>query len=378
MGVFTNWRALMLAIAIAASVAVPSIAIAFGPVAGAIVFFTQRPIRLRLDATNIAVIVYGVFVAASLLWSAYPMTTLRTAIDVAAFGILFIAVRIVTTRATELRLMAAAYLAGCVILVARFLVQAAFWPPKNDSHRLHLVDVNANYAAYALAAGLAVAVLLWATGDKTRREALTLGILGVTLVGGILLLETRSALISVGLLAIWLLICKVLPHPPIKSLVAVASVSAAAITLGLIDTASLAIESLLGRPTGDWSGRLLMWPVAREAWLENPLVGSGAGTFIKTAPFEAATHNLILELGTGLGIIGVALFLSVLWFALRRRDALLVGCFIAVSASSYLTGSWDTAAAAWALLAIFASLPVRPTKTVIASGLEQEEALTKR
>jgi len=114
------------------------------------------------------------------------------------------------------------------------------------------------------------------------------------------------------------------------------------------------VESLLGRPTGDWSGRLVVWPLAREWWLDHFILGSGVSTFAGANPMKIGAHDLVLEIGAGLGLVGVLLFLCFLFFSVFRQPPLLVGSLIAVTAASYITGHWELAPAAWVLLAIFA------------------------
>ncbi len=129
-----------------------------------------------------------------------------------------------------------------------------------------------------------------------------------------------------------------------------------------MDQASLAFENVFGRATGDWSGRLIIWPVARDFWAseDNFWFGAGAGAFQLSNYYQVGAHNFILELGTGMGTVGVLVYVAVLWTSLGKqatgtdpRGRVLVGCFIAASALSYLTGFWDHSPAAWIGVAVF-------------------------
>ncbi|MET0418965.1 MAG: hypothetical protein ABW022_23370, partial [Actinoplanes sp.] len=123
------------------------------------------------------------------------------------------------------------------------------------------------------------------------------------------------------------------------------------------------LDRLYGRPTGDISGRLSIWPYALSTWSESPLGGSGAGVFIGTNPFEIGPHNLLLTVGNDLGLVGVALYFGTIAGALvvaarTGRAGLLTACaFVAVMLPICLTGQWETSLAFWLVLALVTVLP---------------------
>lgn len=358
-------RTFMMAAVAALSVFDPGTAVTFGPLVAAVVLFSGRPERLRMDAPLMLGLALVLLSAASAWWSEYPDVSLGAAMTYAIVVALFIATRDVIQTLQQLRIVAAGYLTGCAVLVYRLWRENAVQVTTFEGSRLDLGGLNVNYAGYAFAAGFAMIALLWATKRRTAGGWLWLAAAAASIALGIVLSGTRGALIGLGLMIVWLLICWATKTPPIRMLVAAALVGAAAITTGAIDKASLAFESMFGRATGDWSGRLIIWPIARDTWFsaDNFWVGSGAATFRLSNVFQVGAHNFILEVGTGLGVIGVLIYGGILWTSLGARSAgsdprvkILIGCFIAASAFSYLTGYWDYAPAAWVGVAVFSRL----------------------
>ena len=231
--------------------------------------------------------------------------------------------------------------------------------------------------------------LLWVTKSRTFRQRAGIFTAAVILIVGIQLADTRGAFVGLALIAFWLLLSAMFKRPPMKLLVFAVLVAAWAIVTGVFDKLSLAVEGIFERATGDWSGRLIIWPMAREDWTQNIMFGTGASTFMNENSFGIGAHDLILELGTGLGLVGVVLYVILLWSSLGKRTAaagprrgkVLVGSFIAVSTFSYLTGVWDLAPAAWIGLAVFSRVGLlgkdpamqwrtaKPTPSIIPSGL---------
>lgn len=355
----------IMAAAAALSVYDPAIAGTWGVWAAAAAVVLSRPLRLRIDAPLVLGALLAVSAAASSLWSTFPDASLGAARNYAVVVALFIAARHVIQTLRQLRTVAVGYLAGCAVLVYRVWHENAKQVSELEGGRLDLGGLNVNYAGYAFVAGFAMIALLWCTKRRTPGTRLWLTAAGASIVLGIVLSDTRGALIGLGLMVAWLLMCFAAKTPPLRLLVGTVIVAAVAITTGAVDQASLAFENVFGRATGDWSGRLIIWPIARDFWVsgDNFWFGSGAGTFQLSNYFEVGAHNLILELGTGLGLVGVLIYVAVLWTSLGRRSTvadargkILLGCFIAASALSYLTGFWDHSPAAWIGVAVFSRL----------------------
>lgn len=324
----------------------------------------SRPLRLRIDAPLVLSTLLVALTALSSLWSKFPDASTGAARNYAVVVVMFIAVRHVIQTIQQLRTVAVGYLAGCAVLVYRVWHENARQVSALEGGRLDLAGLNVNYAGYAFIAGFAMIALLWGTKRRTPGARLWLTAAGASIVLGIVLSDTRGALIGLGLMVAWLLMCLAAKKPPIRLLVGAVVVAAAAITTGAVDQASLAFENVFGRATGDWSGRLIVWPVARDFWAseDNFWFGAGAGAFQLSNYYQVGAHNFILELGTGMGIVGVLVYVAVLWTSLGKRTGadprgkILVGCFIAASALSYLTGFWDHSPAAWVGVGVFSRL----------------------
>ncbi len=350
-------RTLALALIGALVVCVPTVALIVGPFIAATVVLTSRPIRLRMDWASWAAVTLAAWSLASVLWSDQTMVTVRGAATFGAGLVIFILLRSSVSTVEHLRAVAIGYLVGCIALFVRIAVLAATWTTRQTIYRLNLPDVNANYAGYAFALGFAMIILVFATGPRNRWWHIALVVGAVVLAAGIILADTRASFASPVILILWLVVSRFTKKPPLVTLTALIGIAAVAIVTGVADKASLVFESLLGRPTGDWSGRLTIWPVAREWWLGHLLTGTGMNTFARSDNHIIGPHNVLLDLGVDLGVVGVLLFLAILWFALSKpNEKSLVGAFIAVSALGYLTGVWESTPAAWAGLAVFSSL----------------------
>lgn len=350
----TDLPAFLISLLAAMSTFEPGIVLKAGPVLCSVLWFAVRPLTLRADTTVVAALGFSVWSILSIVWSSSTEATVTSALTLSSCIVLFIFARTWIWTSRQLLLVIGGYLIGCLIsaalLTGRVLASGG---------RTSIDAVNINYLAYAFAAGFAmVVVLLQARRAGVRGMVFPLSIL-VVLSVGIMVSQTRGALLGIAALAGWLILCSVFRRPPLRVLWAVWGLAAVAIVTGVTDKVSLVFESG-GRATGDWSGRLVIWPMAREAWLDNPILGVGAGAFQATNSMGIGAHNVILELGAGLGVVGVLLFMLTFTSALRqprqaatRRTLLLVGAFVAASAPSYLTGQWDLAPVGWFALAVF-------------------------
>ncbi len=99
------------------------------------------------------------------------------------------------------------------------------------------------------------------------------------------------------------------------------SVAFAAVFSGVLD-ATLRPRGASDRERGDFNGRLTLWPDAREEFWDHPFLGRGVDSFAATNPLRIAAHNALLDVGTGLGVLGIALFVALIWQALKPRRIL--------------------------------------------------------
>lgn len=345
----------------------PALTLAIGPWVAIAVFVLGRPLKLQVKAPVVLALAFVLWAYASQTWTAFPEITRATAVLWGQLLVMFVAAYDLLKTRAQVRLVAYGYLVGAVGTVARniFADPYAAEVAVAAGGRAELGNANVNYVAYALSAGFALVLLLWMTRQKTKSAMLALGGAVAFIVIGVNISDTRGALLGLALLAAWVIVSIVFRRPPLVAAVVGLLLVAFSIVTGIADHASLALEAGV-RATGDWSGRLIIWPWAREVWATDPWIGVGAGGFREINAYGVLAHNIILQTGTGLGIIGVALIIALIWSALawkrtgwkQPKRALLVGAFLLASAPAYLSGVWETAPASWMVLAIFARLGV--------------------
>jgi O-antigen ligase len=165
----------------------------------------------------------------------------------------------------------------------------------------------------------------------------------------------------------WILVHRFVPRIGLPALCAAILVAQLGIVTGWADTALRLLDAGTIRSTGDLAGRLASWPLARNVFEEHPVIGVGAGGFRAINPYGIGAHNLFLELGTGLGLVGIVLFVGTVFAALvegtRTADTRLrnvaIGSLLAAWAPVYMSGHWELSPAAWVAIALFSRLPAR-------------------
>lgn len=345
----------------------PALTLAVGPWVAIAVFILGRPLKLQIKAPMVLALAFVLWAYASQEWTAFPEITRATAFLWGQILVMFVAAYDLLKTKAHVRLVAYGYLVGAVFTVAKniFTDPYATEVAVAAGARAELGNANVNYVAYALSAGFGLVLLLWMTKKNTKSAVLGLGGAVAFIVIGVNISDTRGALLGLALVVGWVLISLIFPRPPLVTAVVALLLVAFSIVTGVADQASLTLESGV-RATGDWSGRLVIWPWARDVWAADPWIGVGAGGFREMNAYGVLAHNIILQTGTGLGIIGVAILVALIWSALawkrtagkQPKRALLVGAFLLASAPAYLSGVWETAPASWVALAIFARLGV--------------------
>ncbi|RDV08127.1 O-antigen ligase family protein [Arthrobacter sp. RT-1] len=358
-------RTLLMAVLAGFSTFDPTYTLSIGPTIAVLVLILGRPLALKLNAPVIFAALFVLWAWISLLWTPDEDFTRATAVLWTNLLVIFVAAYdLIQTRA-QLKVLAAGFVVGAIITVAKSLF---FGPEVSEAAetagRAAFGNANVNYVAYALTTALALVVVLWGARTKTKSSFLLLGGAAAVLIPGLIATDTRAAQLGLAFLAAWIIICGVSRRRPLKLVVTIVLAATFCLVTGVADEASLAFESGT-RVTGDWSGRLVIWPMARDMWADNPIIGIGAGAFIVTNGIGVGAHNIILQTGTGLGIIGVGLSGALIWTALAGKPAdrsprrkLLVGAYLAACSPLFLTGMWETAPAAWFGIAIIARLRV--------------------
>ncbi|PWR07664.1 hypothetical protein DKT68_18260 [Micromonospora acroterricola] len=333
---------------------------------------TGRLPRLRWPDT-LALAAAG-WALASPLWAGRTDLTIPAGYRYATVCLLFVACRHAVRRRRDLLLLGWTYLAGCVIVSLEIITGA------RGDLRQHgqLVDVATRYGvegrelnatAYTLAVGVVVAVLV---GAGNRHPAARIGpaLLAVPMAWGMLLTGCRGAAIGVLLGLVVLALAWLLPRTTRAASFGITGLLVVVVPFGLSpQSAMLWLDQLYGRPTGDISGRLELWPYALSTWSDSPLTGSGPGVFTGSNPFGIGPHNLLLILGNDLGLVGTLFYLGTIagacWTAAHAsRRGLLVTClYLAVLLPIWLTGQWEAALAMWLALALVTVVSELPART---------------
>lgn len=313
---------------------------------------------------------YGAMAYLSVLWATDIEVSELGAVNTAACVVLFVATRASIQNAKQLRFLAWSFVLGCSYGLYRLIADGAQlrWLYDPTAERVGIDGLNFNALAYALLAGAVLAVALrWARPAQGLifPRLVLLGTWAI-LYAGIILSGTRGALIGVIALALWI----ALLHRFGK----IAYIGTIwALVLGHVLSATGVVDALLtrfaaeGRDAGDLSGRLVLWPVAREAFWERPLFGGGVDS-IRADPenvLQAAAHHMSLDIITGLGVVGLYLFVAVVISSVREssgwispRRTYLLGAFLIAVIPVSLTGFWTEGPAFWVLLAVMSRIGV--------------------
>ncbi len=328
---------------------------------GAIIAAAALVVSLKALSTtwvDLWAVLYALWIAASNYWSIDSAATELSSINTAACVVLFIAVRTVAFTRNKWLTTAGALVVGCVYVVYRIFadnqLQAITWTLDSTGTRYALANVNANYLAYSLVT--TIAILLLIMGSATRRNRVLLLGLCVVFYIGVIQAGTRGALLGITLGVAWgglnwavrFKTSRALGYLLFALLIVATSIAA-----GALQRALLGRISSSSRESGDLNGRLTVWPMARDRWSENLWLGQGAGTFPSTNAIHIAAHNFVLDIGSGVGMVGVALFILVLYRALWTETlrmaarVSLVGAYALTSAPLLLTGFWIESPCFW-------------------------------
>lgn len=315
----------------------------------------------KLRRTDLLLLGYASLALVSYWWADFPETTWENAKDQATVACLAIGIRVVgAASARNLRVITTGYLAACVYSVWRLwdVRDELLTSTSDDYVRASLEGVNANYTAYALVTGAALAILLSRSARRPRlwllMAVLGLFALGVSFTG------TRGAFVGAAALLAWWIVHRYRPLLLLRGLVFGGAMLVVLVATGWVDEL-LRPDEQTARETGDLNGRLPIWYYARTAMAARPLVGHGAGAFYEINPLSVVAHNAVLEVGVGLGVVGVVTFGVVLYSVLiqdtraipdNRSRALVVGGLAAVMLPIYASGHWDQSPAAWTALAV--------------------------
>lgn len=362
-------RLLVVALVVGAAPFNPGFSLRWGAVICAVMLLTAAG-QVRVRRPDVLAGSFLVLGFASQSWTRSPDYSALAVENLTACVILFITVRSLVTSRHDAGIIGAGYLAGCLYTTwqlyqvrgDRSLLSAA----DTYASRVTLDGSNANYLSYSLVAGLVVIVLLWRTLPPSPSTGLVMIGTGLIFIAGIGLTGTRGSQLAVLALLAWVVVARSNPRRWLRlALAAVAAVNAV-IVLGILDTQVQERLTRSARETGDLNGRFPSWVQGRSVFRDNIFYGAGIDAFRSLNAFQINAHNFILDTGSGLGLLGVGLLLTVLYAALftstrggdEKTRAFVVGAWIAAIAPILSSGVWLQAAPLWVTLALVSTLPV--------------------
>jgi hypothetical protein len=271
----------------------------------------------------------AVWAALSSYWSLHPRTSVlegeRDVVYLAAVGAVLLSV----DRVALPQLLAGA-LAGMTVICGYGLVTHVFF-----GHGPVPIEGNLLFEPLGYANGLGIFAaigLLLAAGlalATTRRSARTACVLSAAiLVPTLFLTSSRAAMVA---LAAGVVVLLAFGRPLSRPLALAAAATAVGLGVAVVLMHQAAEQSIFTQLLGQ--NRPHYWHVAWREFTQNPIVGSGAGTFDEfwldwrtIDSYARDAHTLYLETLAELGIPGLLLLLSALvppLFVLRRgRDPL--------------------------------------------------------
>jgi O-antigen ligase len=172
-------------------------------------------------------------------------------------------------------------------------------------------------------------------------------------------------------------------------LVAVGGVFAAILAAQLVPGQSIgrSFSFLSGSGSGLTSnGRFELWSEAWRLFADNPLFGIGTGSFFAVDGLNRYPHNLLLEVGAELGIIGIALLLGFLassWLALMRarrqldsagrfEAAVVAALFVAAIVNAMFSGDIQTNGEIWLVAGLAVGLGLRGERPEERSSTDED------
>ncbi|WP_175649165.1 O-antigen ligase family protein [Micromonospora avicenniae] len=366
----------------------PRLAAIYGGLAAAIaILITWRPPRPRV-ADILAGLTAMWALTSTLVGLADPSITRVPAYLYASALLVFLAARHVVRERAQLLPVALAHLAGCATTAVALITGARDGGVQRDAIfdyniRYGLDGININYTSYTMVTGAILAVILFRVGPASR--ALRAALLGTLLVFAyaILLTGSKGATLALFLGASFLVLARF--GPQLMWTVVWVCVPVLILLIPLKAASSFQagaqwLDGLFGRETGDLSGRLEVWPIAASAWAEHPIAGMGPGVFRMDNPLQIGPHNLLLTVGTDLGLVGVILYGGTVAAALAlaakqaaQTGKVLAGFAVITLLPVWMSGHWEQSQGAWLVLALISTITVkdvvrRPGRHRLAAG----------
>lgn len=274
-------------------------------------------------------------------------------------------VRFYVTRGSHIWVVTLGAILGAI--VGGFLVEPTTLESGIETGRSGIQNLNANFTSYVLV-GTAYLVILMIALFERRRWMKWAGWACFAFIAIISIrLDTRGAMISMALMVIWHIYTVVLGTRTARITFIVVMSACLLISSGILTGNLTVIETFFERNTGDLSGRLPTWELARTLIVENIFTGIGAGAFQYVNPAEIGAHNIFLVLLLDTGLFGFLAFLSFLicglWPALGNQDTngrrYVLGLFTAYFFPIAISGHIELSPFTWIVMGLTFTM-IRP------------------
>jgi len=294
----------------------------------------------RFTILSAAFIVWGI---ASTLWASDPHSALTSTLRIAQGPLLVLVVASVVRTVEALRVVCYAFVAGA----AAAAVGGMAGLTKTDaviaaSGRLSGGILDPNYLAAVLVPAVVLSLFLALT-SSSRLMKVAIGAAGGVSTIGIFLTQSRGGVIALGVAAVGSVVAAGRFRRQVVLVLSLVGAFAAVYLLLFAPPQSF--SRITSFTANDGSGRTDLWAVAAKAFEQHPVNGIGAGNFTvveqqyavnfnRNLPradlvvqVQQPVHNTYLHVATELGLVGLGLFLAILWIALRA-------CYRAATRSS--------------------------------------------
>jgi O-antigen ligase len=284
----------------------------------------RRPAILltRHPLFGYAALLFLTWALASSLWAAAAGTAVYTAFQMLQAILLMMIVFTAVSNRRHFRWIVWAFILGALLdMMASFVPGAtpAVDPETGVSARLGGATGDPNHLAAVLLPALVLSLFAQAA-VRSPLARLLLASSTVTLAIGIMLTESRGAIVAAGVA----LVAMIVLSGPVRARAVSGGLVVAAV--GVLYYALIASPAALARVTGfgSGSGRTNLWAVAMDAFKSHPIGGIGAGNFTvveqafavgnvsltrtSDVALNHVVHNSYLHVLAELGVVGFVLF----------------------------------------------------------------------
>ena len=356
----------------------------------------ERFTRLWQQPLTLAVFAFVLWVPASILWALDKGKVLdTTATFLGLFGLM------VVIGSLERRYLVLAW--SCLAFSALLSVPAGYILPAPEGSDMAVSGRFGPGGAGPNSYSCLVAIAFFASYfGLLRQHRMIAYLLAPVFLYGIIATGSRTGLIALAATPLLALVVPGLAARlswrilPLYVLGAAALVAVALAVPSVTESALERYTTLSQIESEDtWNGRWSLWQGGLDVFASHPVLGVGAGNFAEAAlkysesvqahtahkaQVAGVAHNIFLGVASQLGLVGLLLFLGVLFFAfktalpLARRSSLGAGIFLGliVSMIAGMTLSWESQKIVYVLFGSVLALQLHASARLSPSPDEHE------